>query len=418
MAIKPRVALAGTGGFGNYYVQNLLYHLDPDSFVFEGVIDPFVKKAPLYQELLDRGVPMYDTLEEFYQEHSADLVMLATPIKFHKQQSMTALDHGSNVLCEKPLMTNIDEVDELREAVRRSGKQMAVGFQWSFSPALLQVKQDILDGVFGKPVLFQSMTIFPRYDSYFNRNNWAGKVFDSSGSLVLDSIATNATAHYLHNIFFMLGDSIAASAMPKTIKVSLYRANPIETFDSCFMTGEFENGCQFQYLTSHAAVDEVQPLLRYTFENAVLTYDSNVKDSKIIVTFKDGTVKEYASPNIGLGSGDEKMRFMIENVALNRPIPCQIDTVLPHMKVCDALFDLVDVYPFPDEVVHRVPDPRSENGNAGGNFVKNLYQDILCCMKENKLPDELGLAWAQPSTSVNINAYQHFSGAKFGYTGK
>ena len=414
MSRKPRVVLVGTAGFGNHYAGTLLDKVDPDSFVFEGIVDPFVKNAPRYQDFVERGIPIYDTLEEFYAEHQAELAMIVTPIRFHKPQSITALTHGSNVLCEKPLMTNINEVQELKDVVERTGRQMAVGFQWSFSPALLQLKQDILDGVFGKPVFFQSLTVFPRYDRYFNRNNWAGKIFDPSGHLVLDCVATNATAHYLHNLFFMLGDSIPGSAMPKKVKASLYRVNPIETFDSCFLSGETEDGVKFQYLTSHSAVEDIQPVLRYAFENAVVTFDSNAPGTKMIATFKDGTVREYESPHANTCGYDQKIHFMIENVEKNLPIPCQIDTVLPHMKVCDALFDLVDIHSFPQEMIYRASNPRRKEGTEDdGNFVRGLYQDMRRCFDEGKLPDELGLRWAQPSTEVDVSAYQRFSGEKF-----
>ena len=32
----------------------------------------------------------------------------------------------------------------------QSGKRVAIGYQWSFSQAIQQLKKDILDGVFGK----------------------------------------------------------------------------------------------------------------------------------------------------------------------------------------------------------------------------------------------------------------------------
>ena len=129
--------------------------MEPETIELKGVVDPFAVKSHHYQELVNRKIPIYNTLEEFYAEHEADLAIISTPIRFHKPQSITAMEHGSNVLVEKPLMTNINEVDELKEVIERTGKQLAVGFQWSFSHALLEVKQDILDGLFGKPVFFQ-----------------------------------------------------------------------------------------------------------------------------------------------------------------------------------------------------------------------------------------------------------------------
>lgn len=412
---KVKIVMVGSAGFANTYVNELLHRIEPEKFELMGIVDPYVAKAPLYNEIIERKIPLYNTLEEFYAESEADLAFISTPIRFHKPQSIVAMENGSNVLVEKPLMTNINEVDELKEVIERTGKQLAVGFQWSFSHALLEVKQDILNGLFGKPLFFQNFTIFSRYDSYYARSNWAGKIFDPSGYLVLDCIATNATAHYLHNIFFMLGDSISTSAQPKNIKVSLYRVNPIETFDNCFITGETESGVKFQYLTSHTDVHDRQPIIRYEFENAVLTYDSNERGTKMIATFKDGTIKEYDSPHASNCGYNEKVQFMIENVEKNLPIPCQVDTVLPHMRTCDAIFDLVDVHSFPEEMVYRAEQPNNPEGK--GWMVKGLYDDMMKCWEAKKLPDEIGLPWAKPSTEIDMTKYTKFSGEKVGYKG-
>jgi len=412
---KVKIVMVGSAGYATGYVDALLHRVEPEKYELMGIVDPYVSKCRFYEEILERKVPLYDTLEEFYAESEADIAVISTPIRFHKPQSITAMENGSNVLVEKPLMTNINEVDELKEVIERTGKQLAVGFQWSFSHALLEVKQDILNGLFGKPLFFQTLTVFPRYDNYYGRSNWAGKIFDPSGYLVLDSIATNATAHYLHNIYFMLGDSISESAQPKNVKVSLYRVNPIETFDSCFVTGETESGVKFQYLTSHSDVKDVQPVIRYEFENAVITYNSNDRGSKMIATFKDGTVKEYDAPDKSNYDYSEKLHFMLENVEKNLPIPCQVDTVLPHMRTCDAIFDLVDVHSFPEEMVYRAAVPN--NSEVQGWMVKGLYDDMLKCWDAKKLPDEIGLSWAKPSTEIDMTKYTRFSGEKVGYKG-
>ena len=403
MEHRTKVVMVGSAGFANHYLDMLLDRADPGLFELMAVVDPFVQKAPKYQRLLDMKIPLYDTLEEFYQNHRADLALISTPIKFHKQQSITAMEHGSDVLCEKPLVTDIDEIPEIREAVRRTGKQLAVGFQWSFAPALLRLKKDIISGVFGKPVLFQNFTIYTRYDRYYARNNWAGKLYDAAGDLILDSIATNATAHFLHNIFFMLGKDIPSSAMPERIEASLYRANPIETFDTCCLSGEFADGCRFQYITAHCSDYNRYPILRYELEKAVITYDSNAEHPCIQARFHDGRVVEYGTPEDTTAGYDEKLYFMLTNKENKLPVPCNVETVLPHLTVCDALFDHVPVHEFPKELIYRKDDSNGEKGT----FVKDLYSQLWTCFEKNCSPYEAGFPWAVPSQKVDISGYCH-----------
>ncbi len=405
MGHKTKVVMVGSAGFANHYLEMLLDRVDPELFQLQAIVDPFVKKAPRYQQLMEMKIPFYDTLEEFYQHHDAELAIIATPIKFHQPQSITALSHGSNVLCEKPLVTNLDDIPPLRETVRRTGRQMAVGFQWSFSPALLRLKQDIIDGVFGKPLLFQSFAIYTRYDRYYARNNWAGKLYDAAGDLVLDSIATNATAHFLHNIFFMLGKDIPSSAMPERIQASLYRANPVETFDTCFLSGEFADGCRFQYVTSHCSEDNRAPILHYELEKAVITYDANAENPRILACFRDGHSVDYGRPDDTTKGYDEKLYFMLTNVEKNLPVPCTQETILPHLTVCDALFDHVPVQEFPKELTYRATDAKG----GGGTFVKDLFPQMWTCFEKNLSPYEAGFSWAVPSTEVDITGYRHLA---------
>ena len=49
------------------------------------------------------------------------------------------------------------------------------------------------------------MVSFPRPLSYFKRNDWAGHLRTPAGEDVLDSPLNNATAHYLHNMLYVLG---------------------------------------------------------------------------------------------------------------------------------------------------------------------------------------------------------------------
>ncbi len=403
MEQKTKVVMVGSAGFANHYLDMLLDQADPDLFQLMAIVDPFVQKAPKYQRLVEMKIPFYDTLEEFYQHHTADLALIATPIKFHKQQSITAMEHGSDVLCEKPLVTDLDDIPEIREAVRRTGKQLAVGFQWSFSPALLRLKQDIIDGVFGKPVLFQNFTIYSRYDRYYARNNWAGKLYDAAGDLILDSIATNATAHFLHNIFFMLGKDIPSSAMPVWMEASLYRANPVETFDTAFLSGEFAGGCRFQYVTSHCSDFNRFPILRYELEKAVITYDANAEKPCIEARFRDGRVVPYGRPDDTTAGYDEKLCFMLTNRKNRLPIPCTQETVVPHLTVCDALFDYVPVHEFPRELLYRKED---QNGGKG-TFVKDLYPQMWSCFENNRSPYEAGFDWAAEPTKVELTGYHH-----------
>jgi hypothetical protein len=65
-------------------------------------------------------------------------------------------------------------------------------------------------------------------DAYYQRSFWSGRIKDDNGNWILDSVASNATAHYIHNMFYVLGNEVDKSAVPVEVAAELYRANNIE----------------------------------------------------------------------------------------------------------------------------------------------------------------------------------------------
>ena len=143
---KVKILSVGIGGFANIYLEHLLGQEDKN-FEIVGMIDPFPQGAKFYGQLQEMGVPMYESMEAFYAVDSADLAVITTPIHLHTPQILCALNHGSNVMCEKPMSGVSADEALIREAIERTGKFVIIGFQWSYSQAILELKQDVMDGV-------------------------------------------------------------------------------------------------------------------------------------------------------------------------------------------------------------------------------------------------------------------------------
>ncbi len=69
-----------------------------------------------------------------------DAVIVAVSDTFHVAASIQALEAGKHVLCEKPIGTDLAEVERLREAVAASGKCLQVGHMKRFDAGLQAAK--------------------------------------------------------------------------------------------------------------------------------------------------------------------------------------------------------------------------------------------------------------------------------------
>lgn len=74
------LVLVGAGGMGSCYLKALFEDFYSSGIILRGVVEPGPKKSAYFAELLDRGIPIFSTLNEFCKKNSpADLVIIASP---------------------------------------------------------------------------------------------------------------------------------------------------------------------------------------------------------------------------------------------------------------------------------------------------------------------------------------------------
>ncbi|BEJ11479.1 hypothetical protein CspHIS471_0109010 [Cutaneotrichosporon sp. HIS471] len=93
----------------------------------------------------------YGTYQEVYTDPNVDVVYIGTPHPFHHQNAKAALLAGKNVLCEKPFVMDLAELDELI-AIAKENKAFLMEAVWTrFQPIAYAVQEVIQSGKLGKP---------------------------------------------------------------------------------------------------------------------------------------------------------------------------------------------------------------------------------------------------------------------------
>ncbi len=395
--------LVGTGGYAGVYVEELLHRTRAQQrFRLVGAVDPYAAQSSSGRELLDRGVPVYDTVEEFYREHRAQLACIVTPIYLHAKQAEYCMEHGSDVLCEKPICGSLPEAAAMMDARDRTGRRLAIGFQWSFSEGILKLKRDILDGKYGKIRRIRTLVYFPRNLDYYRRGTgWAGKRRLETGEWLLDSVASNAAAHYLHNMLFLTGERMDRSAEPATMEAEVYRANAIEMFDTCALRIHTGRGEELLFYATHAVPYEkrfdncLECILEG--EKGTVTIRSGKDQESMIGRLSDG--KEIVYPNPG-ADNMRKLYCMAEAIEKDAPLFCVPETALPHLECICALADSFPQTPsFPKEWVRYVEKDRQY-------ICEGLGETLQSCFQEGQLPGEIrrkgGAAWAENPHEISL----------------
>lgn len=90
-----------------------------------------------------------DSYEALVSHPEVDAIYVATPHRFHFEQSLLALQHGKAVLCEKPVTTSLAHFMKLQEVAAEKGVLLMEGMWTYFLPAIQKAKQWVNEGKIG-----------------------------------------------------------------------------------------------------------------------------------------------------------------------------------------------------------------------------------------------------------------------------
>ncbi len=401
MSNSISILLVGIGGYGNLYIDALFNNRGKENFIIAGVVEPKTENIRRLKEIKEKSIQIYPTIEAFYEKDNADLAIISTPIHYHQKQSCFALSKGSNVLCEKPIAATVQEAISMIKDRDKSKRFLDIGYQWSHLNAIHELKSDIQRGIFGKPIRFKTIILWPRDLKYYNRK-WAGKKKDSNGNWILDSIANNATAHYLHNMFYVLGERINTSILPKFVNAELYRVNNIENYDTAFARVETQNGVELIYYASHATREQINPTFYYEFEKAKVMYGEfeGIKKNKIIANFKDGSQKVYDAKGDEMG----KIWLALDAIRNKKQILCGPEAAISQTICINGMQESMPlIIDLPAKMIKFDKELNMKWADGLNSIIKECYQNW-------RLPSESNIPWARLGKKIELSDYKYFKG--------
>jgi len=152
------VGIIGTGLAFQAIHARVLADLTP-LFAITAVWDSDVQRSAAAAAWLD--VRAARDLDDLLADPAVDLVVIASPARFHAAQAIAAMRAGKRaVLIEKPLCATPDEADEIATAARLSGAAVLVGAMHSSDPAWLAAEKVLAEANFA-PSLVRSSIVIP-----------------------------------------------------------------------------------------------------------------------------------------------------------------------------------------------------------------------------------------------------------------
>jgi len=158
MKEKLRIGIIGTGGIAGSHMAAYLRRIEKynDIEVVAGCDIVPGKAENFFKSRNVENVKCYLSHEEMLEKEELDAVSVCTYNRQHAAPTICALNHGVNVLLEKPFAVTLEECVEIMKAERASGKILTIGFQPRFDKNMQQIKRIVESGELGEVYYIQT----------------------------------------------------------------------------------------------------------------------------------------------------------------------------------------------------------------------------------------------------------------------
>ncbi|MBC7849974.1 MAG: Gfo/Idh/MocA family oxidoreductase [Chitinophagaceae bacterium] len=172
------------------------------------VCDVIIERASVLAAKYDAIA--YSSIDQLLKETDVDIVCVCTPNGLHAAHSISALNAGSHVLCEKPMAIAVADGKNMIDAATKNNRKLYVVKQNRFNPPVAAVRKLFEEGKLGRIHSFQLNCFWNRPPAYYN-NNWRGTANLDGGTLYTQF------SHFIDLLYWFMGDVAEAHGVRSNV---------------------------------------------------------------------------------------------------------------------------------------------------------------------------------------------------------
>jgi predicted dehydrogenase len=394
------VVLAGVHGFGRQHLEEVLRLADDPgqgpSPHLVGLCDPLPPSA-LPEPLRTRvaAVPASDRLQPLLKEVAGPVVtIVATPIHTHVDLALTAVEHGSAVLLEKPPAPSLTSFRRLGEEARRARTPVQVGFQDVASPAAGMLTSLVAAGAIGELTGIGVSGVWSRDSAYYARSAWAGRR-RMDGRDVVDGVLTNPFAHAVAAGLRAAGGRRVEDVTG--IEVELYRANPIEADDTSCVRVRTVSGTTVVIAATLAASSPEEPVVTAHGSRGRIEWRYKLGEIRCLPASGPAS----SAPAVSTFEQPRLLANLLAHVADPRvPLLVPLEDTGAFTAVLDAVRQAPAPEPIPPSTVVDLSDGEGPR-RIHRRVVPGVEDAVHRAADGLALFSETGVAWARPTGATS-----------------
>lgn len=187
---KMIIGVIGAGRIGKLHIDNILHHLP--CMHIKCVADPQIDEAWASK----KAIPIISKeASDIINDKEIDAVLICSPSVLHVEQIIACAKAGKHIFCEKPIATNVDDIEKALQVVQETGVKLQIGFNRRFDPNFSKIKSMLHNNDIGLPHLLRITSRDPEVPK--------AQFLQSSGGMFLDM-----TIHDFDMARFLIGSEI------------------------------------------------------------------------------------------------------------------------------------------------------------------------------------------------------------------
>jgi len=144
----------------------------------------------------------FDYKKMIMENPELELVAIATESGIHAEIALYCIEHGINVIVEKPMAMSMADAEEIVRRSDEMGVKVSVCHQNRFNVAIQQMRHALEEGRFGRLSHGSINVRWNRSQDYYNQAPWRGKWASDGGCLF------NQCIHGIDLLCWMMGDEV------------------------------------------------------------------------------------------------------------------------------------------------------------------------------------------------------------------
>ena len=150
----------------------------------------------------DVSIKRYTDYKKMIEENELELISIATESGIHAEIALYCIDHGINVIIEKPMAMSMQDANEIIRRAEEKLVKVAACHQNRFNIAVQEMRKAMEAGRFGKLSHGSIHVRWNRNEGYYTQAPWRGKWASDGGALM------NQCIHGIDLLRWMMGDEV------------------------------------------------------------------------------------------------------------------------------------------------------------------------------------------------------------------